>query len=858
MTRVNSFAPNDRTARLKSFLFPLLALLLSLAMIGAGYWFTNQYQQQAQVREGQRFNQQANVIVEQQINHWRDELRAASQIGGPLPLRALTRSGVILPDGTSTTLQLTAADLDLFNRIRSNAPNQQTLAQQGFEIRGEGAQAQVVGMIAAPATGNYILMQWPITPLQQALEKASPAGQSVWLAQNIAGQQQTPLQIRATGPMPAGSTLSVAQWTLATAPGPIDGKLPLWVTLFCALSGLLPLALSLLGRRQRQVDSSEALSHPEPVKSEPMVAAVEPPSSRSIAAEVAPLGRPIELAAPVDDPSITAQLSHLPLEPVDADGPNLQKEPASKQPDPLEALIAQPYEPETDRETSAPELPEDSTLKLAPHDAVLTDQVLVPDRELVIPTLIDPATQAIAHLFQDNEIKGNLAEFTSEFVQQLGAVLGQHFRNEGQRQVVTGRDHRQGNEILQQHLNQGLLQAGIQVVDAGCAPIPVIRLGSQQYQGNTIILSGGNGSADVGTIQWTLAGRQPNAAEVQHLLQQMQKTVPPAGLPGKLRKQDFQDSYLEAVLADIVLLDEGKISLDGLHGTMGSLAAEALRRLGWQVDALHIELDAELHEGVPDSTRADRLQDLMHDVVINQSDFGVAFDGHGERLALVDAQGQLVSQDQIMLLLTAMTLQTRPGSDIAYDVRYSRTIPQTVTAQGGRPVVIAANVAALLGQVQTNAELALGGEFSGCYVLQDERGHQLPDPFYALLRLLEWLGQSGQTLATALADLPSRVGTPEVQLTLLDGQQAADVITYVADQAALMPDASVSRLDGVRVDFAAGFGLLRQVTPQQLGLRLEAADEIQLQQIRTQFTQWLEATLAHPVQLSDSEPGLLH
>lgn len=869
-------APDTPASRLPRWLGVVLSLLLALSAALAGFFLIRHWQELEQVKQGQRFAGHASLVTEQQIGRWRDQLLIASQIGGPPPLRSLTRSGVIAADGAST-LQLTNADQDLLNRLRNIQPNQQTLQQQVFEIRGEGPQAQVVGLTAAPVNGRYVLLQWPLSTLHGAMEKLASGGEQVLLTQTIAGQQQQAIRLNDQSGITrsAPHALSVSQWQLTTAPTPIHSSLPWWTAVFGLLSGLLPLLPTLLSRqRKNQLSSQSAVPAPgqaastvpapSPVTASPDVmtaaamqtaqTAVLPsatalPSTRnatgdglatgsahpaqsaamtaspSIASEIAPLGRPVAL--PVHAETSSSGLVNLPLEPVET------------APDTANVALSHPDE-----------------------------AALLPDLEfrLDAPPVGQPLGKAgvqpdpLAWLFRGYDIRGERTILTPDLMRRIGLALGQQLRQAQQMQIVTACDGRIDGSLYLEHLQQGLVEAGLQVIDAGQLPTPALMFAARQFNGNGAIVTASHSPAQMTGLKWMINHQLPDAAALQALRQQLEQPVTRnSGLPGQLRQEDFREAYLTALTDEIMLGQDYRVNIDGMHGSMGELAAEALRRLGCQVDGSNLTADGSFPLGDPDPSQPARLQDLCYDMTIHQSDIGLAFDGDGDRLAVVDSTGQPVPADQLLALFATMALESRPGADIVFDVKCGRLLSQTITRQGGRPVMIRTGSSHLYQAVQASPDVAFAGEFVGHHIFNDGRGWQLDDALYAALRLLEWLGQRGQTLTQALAELPAFYGTPELLIDANDIDRPA-LLQQLATQAASLPQATVSTLDGVRIEFADGFGLLRQSqTSERLTARFEAQHAEALARIRQTFADLLAAYPQVARQLAtgaDSDPVL--
>ncbi len=251
---------------------------------------------------------------------------------------------------------------------------------------------------------------------------------------------------------------------------------------------------------------------------------------------------------------------------------------------------------------------------------------------------------------------------------------------------------------------------------------------------------------------------------------------------------------------------------------------------------LDIKPNGEYPHGNPDPCEPNRLSELSQQMIISQADIGFAFDGDGDRMVAVTKDGTVVTSDQMIALFSMMILESKPGADIVFDVKCSRMVSQTITAHGGRPNMSRSGNTFIRHAVMSETnEVAFGGEYSGHYFFNDGRGNASDDGLYAALRLMEWLGQRGQTLEEVLNTLPRRVGTQDIYVPL-DTDLPENFFADLAIDAGLVEGATLTTIDGVRLDFQDGFGIIRASNTGAFAtLRFEAENEMSLQNIREIF-----------------------
>jgi phosphomannomutase/phosphoglucomutase len=296
--------------------------------------------------------------------------------------------------------------------------------------------------------------------------------------------------------------------------------------------------------------------------------------------------------------------------------------------------------------------------------------------------------------------------------------------------------------------------------------------------------------------------------------------------------------YLDEVVSDIAIAVPLKIVVDAGNGATGHIAPALLEELGCEVIPLFCEVDGRFPNRSPDTGNEDNLSALVREVISNDADFGVAYDGDGDRLVVVTGTGKIIRSDTLMMIFARDVVTRNPGADVVYDVKCSRNLAQLITGLGGRPVLWKTGHA-LMKEKMVETGALLGGEFSG-HVFFGERWYGFDDGMYATGRLAEILSSQDQNLDDLIADLPVAMSTPEILIPVSDNEKFSLMQKFI--ESARFADGKPNNLDGLRVDFQDGWGLLRASnTGPALTARFEAGDEAGLERIRGLFREQLAA-----------------
>lgn len=453
-----------------------------------------------------------------------------------------------------------------------------------------------------------------------------------------------------------------------------------------------------------------------------------------------------------------------------------------------------------------------------------------------------PASSAAGYpeaVFRGYDIRGAAgSEISPAFAEALGRTLGATVGERGGVRVAVARDGRVSSPALTDALIGGLVAGGGEVVDIGLVPTPLLCFAAARLPAiaATVMVTASHNPAGDNGFKITLGGAPLQGEGLLELRQRMLAQGWPQGT-GKRLAQDVRDDYLQAVVGDIPIRLSRKVVVDCGNGAAGEIAPRLLEALGCVPIPLYCEIDGTFPNHPPDPACAANLQDLRKAVIATGADLGIALDGDGDRLVAVSGSGRIVWPDELMLIFARDLLPAHPGADIVYDVKCTRRLGTLISSYGGRPVMSRTGHAHIRNKT---AELGapLGGEFSGHLFFRD-RWLGCDDALYAAARLLEILERREQSLDGVLATLEPTVATDELRLPVPERDKFA--LVERARAAARFEDARIIDLDGLRVEFANGWGLLRAAnTESAITLRFEAEDRAQLDAIRARFQALLD------------------
>ena len=444
-----------------------------------------------------------------------------------------------------------------------------------------------------------------------------------------------------------------------------------------------------------------------------------------------------------------------------------------------------------------------------------------------------------ASIFKAYDIRGIVdKELTPEVVRDIGQAIGSESIDKGERGVAVGRDGRLSGMMLMDSLKAGLIESGCHVIDVGMVPTPLVYF-STYTKGATsgVMITGSHNPPEYNGFKIMIAGETLSSNRIQDLYKRIINQDYSSGA-GSSMSVNIDDDYITTVSNDIKLEKQLSIVVDCGNGVAGNIAPKLFEALGVKVSKLFCLVDGRFPNHHPDPSKLENLQDLIKEVLETGADMGFAFDGDGDRLGLIDNKGNVIWADRQMILYARDILGRNTGAKIVFDVKCSSLLPKDIAEHGGEPVMSRTGHSFIKAKLkETGAEL--GGEMSG-HIFFKERWYGFDDALYTGARLLEILSKTDKTCAQVFAELPDSINTPEINIHFeKQGQQfeVMEKLTKTVD----FPGAEITTIDGVRVDYNNGWGLVRpsNTTP-CLVLRFEASNENLLKKIQKDFKNWLK------------------
>ena len=442
-------------------------------------------------------------------------------------------------------------------------------------------------------------------------------------------------------------------------------------------------------------------------------------------------------------------------------------------------------------------------------------------------------------IFKAYDIRGIVEkELTPEVVKLIGMAIGSESIAQGERGIVVGRDGRLTGPMLSESLISGLIESGCHVVDIGMVPTPLVYFATYTKGASSgVMVTGSHNPPEYNGFKIMIAGETLSADKIQNLYLRILNQQFSSG-SGSSTSINIDQDYMDTIKSDIVLERELDIVVDCGNGVAGNIAPKLFESLGAKVSKLFCLVDGRFPNHHPDPSNPENLEDLIKEVVDTGADLGLAFDGDGDRLGLVDNNGNVVWADRQMILYSRDVLSRIPGAKIIFDVKCSSLLPKDISEHGGEPIMSRTGHSFIKNKLkETDAEL--GGEMSG-HIFFNDRWYGFDDAIYTGARLLEIISKTDKTCAEIFAELPDSVSTPEINIHFDEQGQQHDAIKVLSNSVDF-PGSEINTIDGVRVDYENCWGLVRasNTTP-CLVLRFEGNDKEALKSIKNQFKDWLE------------------
>ena len=436
-------------------------------------------------------------------------------------------------------------------------------------------------------------------------------------------------------------------------------------------------------------------------------------------------------------------------------------------------------------------------------------------------------------IFKAYDIRGIVGKtLTAPIVEVIGRSIGSELLERGRDTICIGRDGRLSGPELSAALAKGLRAAGVHVIDVGRVATPMLYFAAHHFDTQSgAMLTGSHNPPQYNGIKIVLDGVSLSGEAITALRTRAEAGKLASGA-GSYREENIAAQYLERIVGGIKLARPMKIAVDCGNGVAGASAPDLFRRLGCAVEELFCEVDGNFPNHHPDPSVPENLKDLINALQKGDAEVGLAFDGDGDRLGVVTRRGDIIFPDRQLMMFAADVLERNAGATIIYDVKSTRNLKPWIEQHGGKPLLWKTGHSFIKAKLKETGA-ALAGEMSG-HVFFKERWYGFDDGMYAGARLLEILSRSSDPSA-ALHALPDAISTPELQIKLNEGENYT-LIAGMQKTARFEGAQEVNTIDGLRVEYADGFGLARSSnTTPVIVLRFEADNAAALKRIQEDF-----------------------
>ncbi len=476
---------------------------------------------------------------------------------------------------------------------------------------------------------------------------------------------------------------------------------------------------------------------------------------------------------------------------------------------------------------------------------ILDIDILDEDQDLLgleqTPAMSTPqaAPNLPASIFRAYDIRGVVGDtLTAETAYWVGRAIGSESLARGEPNVSVGRDGRLSGPELVQALIQGLMDCGCHVTDIGMVPTPVLYFAANVLDGKSgVMLTGSHNPPDYNGFKIVVAGETLANEQITALHTRIKDNDLASGV-GSVQQVEILDRYFQQIRDDIAMAKPMRVVVDCGNGVAGVIAPKLIEALGCSVIPLYCDVDGTFPNHHPDPGKPENLEDLIAKVKEENADLGLAFDGDGDRVGVVTNEGTIIYPDRLLMLFAKDVVSRNPGADIIFDVKCTRRLTSLISGYGGRPVMWKTGHSLIKKKMKETGAL-LAGEMSG-HIFFKERWYGFDDGIYSAARLLEILSQDKRHAEHVFTAFPKDISTPEINITVTDESKFRLIERLQRD--GTWGDANLTTLDGVRVDYPKGWGLVRasNTTP-VLVLRFEADSEAELERIKEVFRAQLYA-----------------
>lgn len=434
------------------------------------------------------------------------------------------------------------------------------------------------------------------------------------------------------------------------------------------------------------------------------------------------------------------------------------------------------------------------------------------------------------HIFREYDIRGLAeTELTSEIAHSIGQAFALFLIQNKKRKIAVGHDLRPSSNRIHKALLAGLTAGGVDVLDLGLIPTPLLYFGVVHFKQDAgISITGSHNPPEYNGFKFQLADRPFYGADIQALASAIEKKAFGTG-KGNVESRDVTQPYIEAIKNQFRYSKKWKVVIDSGHAMSAVVAPKLFKELGQDVIELYTNLDPTFPDHHPDPSIPENMKDLMREVKKKTASIGIAFDGDADRIGVVDELGNIIAGDRLLLIYARQVLKRQKGAAIIGDVKCSTLMYDDITKRGGRAILWKTGHSLIKAKMKEE-KAALGGELSGHMFFAD-RWYGFDDAIYAACRILEILDESKVPLSQLYADLPPMVSTPEIRVEVPNDKKKFEIVKGVV--ADLKKDYKVIDLDGARIEFDDGWGLIRASNTQPvLVTRFEARTAKRLAEIR--------------------------
>jgi len=443
-------------------------------------------------------------------------------------------------------------------------------------------------------------------------------------------------------------------------------------------------------------------------------------------------------------------------------------------------------------------------------------------------------------IFKMYDIRGIVAtDLTTDTVRLVGQAFATECSKQNIKEVCIGRDGRLHSKELSIALTEGLNAGGCDVIDVGMVPTPVLYFSTHHLNtGTGIMVTGSHNPPEYNGLKMSMGGKTLYGDDITGLYNLIESGEFNNG-SGSCREESLLDIYLERIVSDVKLARPMKIAVDCGNGVAGVIATQLFKKLGCEVTELFCDVDGTFPNHHPDPSKLENLKDVCAAIKDNDLELGLAFDGDADRVGVIDDKQNVIWPDRQMILYSEDVLSRVPGALIIYDIKSSYNLGKEIIKMGGKELMWKTGHSLIKAKMK-ETDAALAGEMSG-HIFFKERWYGFDDGLYSAARMLEILSKKEGTSSEIFNALPDSFNTPEIQISFDEGEHHVFMDKF--KNSARFENADISTIDGMRVTWDKGWGLIRpsNTTP-CLVLRFEAEDENSLSEVQENFRKQILAT----------------